>query len=73
MIDVHQGHDIDFTETAAEVAGRGRVGNSFGSQGIEVDLVVASQFEVLDSLAAGEDVEGNVQDVVGFVVRKMAP
>ena len=69
--DVHQGHDIGLGETAAEVPGRGRVGNSFGSQGVEVDLVIASQFEVLDPLAAGEDVEGDIQDVVGFVIRKV--
>ena len=64
--------NIGLRETTAEVPGRGRVRNSFGSQGIEVDLVIAPQFEVLDSLAAGEDIERNVQDVVGFVVRKMA-
>ena len=46
-------------------------GIRFGSQGVEIDLVVAPQFEVFDPLAAGEDVEGDVQDVVGFVVGKM--
>ena len=71
MIDVHQGDDIGLGETAAEVPGGGRVGNSLGSQGVEVDLVIAPQFEVLDPLAAGEDIEGDVQDVVGFVVREM--
>ena len=59
------------SEAAAEVPGGGRVWDSFGSQGIEVDLVVAPQFEVFDPLAAGEDIEGDVQDVVGFVVGEM--
>ena len=40
-------------------------------EGVEVDLVIAPQFEVLDALAADEDIEGDIQDVVGFVVRKV--
>ena len=68
---VHQGEDIGLGEAAAEVAGGGRVGDAFGSQGVEVDLVVAPQFEVFDALAAGEDIEGDVQDMVGFVVGQM--
>ena len=34
-----------------------------GAEGIEIDLVVASQFDVLDPLAADQDVERDVQDV----------
>ena len=37
-------------------------------EGVEIDLVVAEQLEVLDAPAAGEDVEGDVQDVVGLVI-----
>jgi hypothetical protein len=40
-------------------------------QRIEVDLVVASQFEMFHSLAAGEDIECDVEHMVGFVVRQM--
>ena len=68
---VHQGDDIGLTKAAAEVPRRGGVGDSVGSQSVEIDLVVAPQFEVFDALTAGEDVEGDVQDVVGFVVGKM--
>ena len=68
---VHQGEDIGLGEAAAEVAGGGGVGDALGAQGIEVDLVVAPQFEVFDPLAAGEDVEGDVQDMVGFVIGQM--
>ena len=68
---VHQREDIGLGEATAEVAGSGRVGDAFGPQGVEVDLVVAPQFEVLDAQAAGEDIEGDVQDVVGFVVGEM--
>ena len=69
---VHQGDDVGLGEAAAEVACGGGVGDALGAQGIEVDLVVAPQFEVLDPFAAGEDVEGDVQDVVGFVVGEMS-
>ena len=68
---VHQGHDVGLGEAAAEVAGGGGVGDALGAQGVEVDLVVASQFEVFDPFAAGQDVEGDVQDVVGFVIGEM--
>ena len=69
---VHQGEDIGLgREAAAEVAGGRRVWDSFGSQSIEVDLIVAPQFEVFDPLAAGEDIECDVQHVVGFVVGQM--
>ena len=68
---VHQGHDIGLTEATTEVPCRGGVGDSFGSQSIEIDFIVAPQFEVFDPLTASEDVEGNVQDVVGFVIGKM--
>ena len=60
-----------FGEAAAEVPFGGGVGEPLGAQGVEVDLVVASQFEVFDAFAAGEEVEGDVQDVVGFVIGEM--
>ena len=60
------------SEAAAEITLGGGVGNSLGSQGVEIDLVVAPQFEVFDPLAAGDDVESDVQDMVGFVVGQMS-
>ena len=68
---VHQVHDVGLAEAAAEVPGGGGVGDALGAQGIEIDLVVASEFDVFDAFAAGEDVERDVQDVVGFVVGEM--
>ena len=68
---VHQGHDVGFGEAAAEVPFGGGVGEPLGVQGVEVNLVVASEFEVFDAFAAGEDVEGDVQDMVGFVIGEM--
>jgi hypothetical protein len=69
---VHQSEDIGLgREAAAEVAGGRRIGDSLGSQSIEVDLIVASQFEVFDSLAAGEEIQCDVEHMVGFVVGEM--
>ena len=40
-------------------------------QGIEVDLVVTSQFEMLELVSSGQDVEGDVQHVIGLMVRQV--
>lgn len=40
------------------------------SQGVEVDLVVAAHFEVLQALPAREEVVGDVQDVVALEARQ---
>ena len=64
-------HDVGLGEAAAEVPFGGGVGEPLGVQGVEVNLVVASELEVFDAFAAGEEVEGDVQDVVGFVIGEM--
>ena len=66
-----QVHNVAFGEAAAEIPFGGGVGEPLGAQGVEVNLVVASEFEVFDAFAAGEDVEGDVQDMVGFVIGEM--
>jgi hypothetical protein len=58
-------------EAAAEVPGSRGVGDPHGVQGVEIDLVVAPQLEVFDPFAAGQDVVGDVQDMVGFVIGQM--
>ena len=69
--DVHQGLDVGWCEAPAKITfGRG-VGNSLGAQGVEIDFVVATQFEMLDPLATGDDIESDVQDMVGFMVGQM--
>jgi hypothetical protein len=69
---VHQGEDVGPGEAAAEVAGGGRVGDPLGPERIEVDLIVAAQLEMFDAAAAGEEIEGDVEDMVGFVIGQMA-
>ena len=65
-------HDVSLTEAAAEVSGSGGVGDTLGAEGVEIDLVVTPQFDVFDPLAPGQDVERDVQDMVGFVIRQMS-
>jgi len=55
-------------EPAAEVAGGRGVGDALCPQRVEVGLVVAQQFQVLDARAAGQHVVGQVQHVVALVV-----
>src|SRR5262249_39794765 len=54
-------------------AARGaRMGCAAGAEGVEVGLVVAEPFEVVERLAAGEEVVGEVEDVVGLEVGDVA-
>ena len=69
--DVHQLTDVALGEPAAEVPGGGRVGDAFGPEGVEVDLVVAPHLQVFQATAPGQEVVGDVQDVVALVVRQV--
>jgi hypothetical protein len=53
------------------VVGSGRVGDALRPEGVEVDLVVATDFEVLQSLPPGQEVVGDIQDVVALEVRQV--
>jgi hypothetical protein len=60
--------DGGLVEAPADVAGRGGVGEALGTQGVEKDLVLATQFEVLQAGAVAQGVVSEGQDVVGLVV-----
>ena len=66
--DVDEGVDVRGREAAAEVAGRGGIGNAASAEGVEEVLVVAAQFDVLQTGAAAQGVVGDVEHVVGFVI-----
>ena len=66
---VDQGLDVAVREAPTEVAGRGGVGNASRAQGVEKVFVGAAEFDVLQTGAVAEGVVGEVEDVVGFVVR----
>src|SRR3954452_20377975 len=72
LIGVHEVQDITAAEPATEVAGGGGVGDSRRIQGVEISLVVAEPLDVLGPGTAGEEIEGDVQDVIGLVVGLMA-
>ena len=57
--------------TAREVACGGGVGDSLCIQGVEISLVVAEPFQMLELGAAGHDVQGDVHHMVGLVVGEM--
>ena len=69
--DVQERVHILGLEAPAEIAGGGRIGDAAGAQGIEEDLVVAAQFDVLQAGAVAQGVVGEVEDVIRLVVRQM--
>ncbi len=71
--DVLEDLDVLGGEAAAEVAGGGGVGDAVGAEGIQEDEVGAPQFDVVEAGAVAQRVVGEVQDVVGLVVREMEP
>ncbi|MBE7456084.1 MAG: hypothetical protein HS102_05580 [Planctomycetia bacterium] len=62
---------VGLVEPPAEVAGRGRIGDALRPEGIEVNLVVAPQFQIVQARAAAQTVVSDVQHVIGLVVRQM--
>jgi hypothetical protein len=67
----HQLEHIAGLEPPAEVARGGGIGDPLGAKGIEEDLVVAPQFEMLDAGTASQDVAGDGQDVIALVIRQL--
>jgi hypothetical protein len=69
--DVEQGIDMLAAEAAAEVASGRGIGDAPGAQGVEKVLVVAAEFDVLQAGPVAQGVVGDVEDMVGFVVRQV--
>ena len=63
-----QAVDVRRVEAAAEVAGRGGIGNAAGAEGIQVGRVMAAEFQVLQARASGQKIVGDVEHVVAVVV-----
>jgi hypothetical protein len=68
---VEQRHDVGGREPPAEVARGGRVGNAAGAQGVEEDLVVAAEFDVLQAGALAQGVVGEVEHMIRLVKRQV--
>jgi hypothetical protein len=58
-------------EAATEIARRRRVRNPLRAQGVEIALVLTAQLDVLQTRPAAQDVIGDPQDVIRFVIRQM--
>src|SRR5207253_5418651 len=65
------GLDVVLGEAPAEVAGRGRIGEAPRAQGVEQDLVLAEQVQVLQARAAPQGQVGQGQHMVRFMVGKV--
>src|ERR1700676_1368241 len=69
--DVDERGDVGLLETPTEITGRGRIGNAGRTQGVEVNFVLATQLDVLLTGAVADRVVGEVENVIGLVVRQM--
>ena len=47
------------------------IGNAASPQGVEIRLVAAQQFQVLQTRSSGQQVVGDVEHVIGVVVGQM--
>ncbi len=62
---------VGLAEAAAEVACRGRVRDQVRAQGVHVRRVMAQPLDVLQPRAAAQHVVGQVQHMIGLVVRQV--
>jgi len=58
-------------ESPTEVSGSRGIRNAFSTEGIQISLIVPSQFEMLKTRAASKQVVGNVEHMIGFTVGQM--
>ena len=58
-------------EASAEIACGGGIGDALGTEGIEEVDIVAAQFDVLQTIAATEGIEGDVEDMIGVGIGQM--
>ncbi len=63
-----QGVNSRRVEAAAEIASGGRIGDALGANRVREDLILTTQFEILQTRAATQDVVGNGQHMIGFVI-----
>jgi hypothetical protein len=69
--DILKGLDILDGDASAEVSGSGGVGNAVGTERVEEDDFVASQFDIVEARASTEGVVGEVENVITLVIRQV--
>ena len=70
VIDILQSIDVGFGEAPTEIAGGGWIRDALGAQSVEIIDIVASQLDVLQTIAVAQGVGGEVEHMVGFGVRE---
>jgi len=68
---LHQLAHLGRVETTREVARRRRIRDEFGTQRIHIGRVMPQALDVLQPRAATQHVVGQIQHVVGLVIRQM--
>ena len=68
---LRQGQNVVRFKAPREVSGRGRIGGPLRPQAVEIVFVLTAHFQVLQSNPTGQDVAGEVQDVITFVIGQM--
>ena len=63
--------DVAGVEAAAEITGGGGIRNAPGAEGVEIDGVIAAEFEILEGDAAAQRIIGEIEDMIGFVIGQM--
>lgn len=58
-------------EPAAEVSGGCGIGNAYRANEIEIRFIVSLQLQILQPSSIGERVVGDVQHMIGLVIREM--
>jgi hypothetical protein len=69
VIDILEGVDVSDVKTPAEVTCGSGIGDTLGSKGVEEVDVIAAKFDVLEAIAVAKGVVGEIENVIGFVVR----
>jgi hypothetical protein len=68
---LHEIEDVSFLKATGEVPAGGRVRNALGAQTIEEGLIIAPQFNILQSHSVQKRVVGQIQHMVALVIRKV--
>ena len=68
---VHQPVNSGRCETSTEVTSGRRIRDSFGTQQVQVCFVISPQFDMLETGASREEIEGNVEHMIGLSIRQV--
>src|SRR5260370_18741227 len=71
VAEVLEGLDVLGAKASAEIAGRGRVGNAAGSQGVQEDFILAAELDVFQTSTIAQGVISDIEDMIRFVVGPM--